>query len=268
MKNKFYSYYLDKPIVKGRVFDVFEPEESTRDIALFFVHGGGWRFGTRAGFHQFMEIFADNGYYVASTDYRLDAKDAFIQLSDVREAYDAFVTILKERGIENPKIAILGESAGAHLAVLIAYAFPGECGEVCNLKNEWIAPSLAVLQAPPIDFCPYEAIMNSTRAMLEDIAGAKYEDAPEIFERLSPKSYVRSTNPPTFFIEAEREHLFPSKDTLAVCRAHREMGIRSEWRVYEAMEHGFLFELRRRAQKDAFADVCAFLEGGLTTELP
>ena len=267
MRNRYFSYYLDKPIVKGRVFDVFEPEECTRDIAVFFVHGGGWRYGSRADLHLFMEILADMGYYVASADYRLNAKDAFAQIADVREAYDTFVTILKERGIAEPRIAIVGGSAGAHLAAMVAYAAPGECSEECHLVNEWIAPELAILQATPIDFCPYEAIMNSTKDMLEGIAGAKYDDKPELFELLSPKNYIRESNPPTFFVEAEREHLFPPEETLAVCRKHREMGIPSQWRVYEAMEHGFLFELRRKGQKAAFADMCAFLERKLDTEI-
>ena len=37
---KFTSYYLDSPIQKGRVFDVFEPYTGTekKDFAVFLVH--------------------------------------------------------------------------------------------------------------------------------------------------------------------------------------------------------------------------------------
>jgi len=31
---------MDYPPAKGRAFDAFEPETVTKDIALFFVHGG------------------------------------------------------------------------------------------------------------------------------------------------------------------------------------------------------------------------------------
>ena len=31
MRHKFESYYLDYPLVTGRIFDVFEPEEITKD---------------------------------------------------------------------------------------------------------------------------------------------------------------------------------------------------------------------------------------------
>ena len=126
MKNKFYSYYLDCPLVPGRIFDVFEPEKITKDVSLFIVHGGGWRLGSRTGFHSIMEAFCNEGYVVASTDYRLYANDAFEQLSDVRAAYDRFVSVLKEKNLPL-KVAVYGESAGAHLASLMVCAEPGEC---------------------------------------------------------------------------------------------------------------------------------------------
>ena len=121
MKHIFSSYYLDAPLVKGRVFDVFEPEEITKDVAVFIVHGGGWRAGTRTHFHEIMEALNERGYITASTDYRLNAKDAFQQLTDVRDAYNRFVELLKEKN--RPfKIAVYGESAGAHLASLPSWS--------------------------------------------------------------------------------------------------------------------------------------------------
>ena len=260
MKYRFDSYYLDCPLVRGRVFDVFYPEERTQDIAIFIVHGGGWCAGSRSYFHKFMEIFSERGHIVASTDYRLSGVDAFSQLRDVRDAYRAFVKLLCEQGIE-PKIAVCGESAGAHLASLLGYTMPGEIGEGCAPDSDWVRPVKVVLQATPVDFCPYEAIMDSTRAMMESAAGAPYSVDPDRYERLSLKNYIREDNPPTFFLEAEREHLFPSDATREVFLRHREWNIASEWKMYPKMEHGFLYELTRAAQREAFADICAFIEG-------
>ncbi len=55
MKYPFNSCYLDSPLVEGPVFDVFEPERITKDVALFIVHGG-WRAGNRVHFHKIMEL--------------------------------------------------------------------------------------------------------------------------------------------------------------------------------------------------------------------
>ena len=66
----FQSYYLDCPLVKGRAFDVFEPAPGVpvQDIAIFFVHGGGWTSGSRSGFHPLMEAFGKLGYITATAD--------------------------------------------------------------------------------------------------------------------------------------------------------------------------------------------------------
>lgn len=264
MKSTFETYYLDRPLVKGRVFDLHIPENVTKDTAVFIVHGGGWRAGSRTGFHEIMEALGNRGYIVASTDYRLDAKDAFMQLSDIREAYDRFVTILKELG-RPLRIAVHGSSAGAHLGSLLLCADPGECGDVCRLENEWVKPCGGMLQATPADFLPYEAMMPQFWATMQGIAGAPYDKEPGRYERLSLKNYVRADNPPIFFMEAQREHLFPSEYTLEIARRQRAMGVRSHWKVYKDVEHGFFFELKRRAQIEAFEDVCKFMEGELET---
>ena len=42
--------------------DIFIPEKVTRDIALFFVHGGGWKAASRNDFHNIMHGFNAKGY--------------------------------------------------------------------------------------------------------------------------------------------------------------------------------------------------------------
>lgn len=268
MRNCFMSYYLDTPFINGRVFDVFEPDEEVEieDYSFFFVHGGGWRQGSRSGgIHILMQELSRRGYICASTDYRLDAKDSFEQISDIRESLDTFIGMLLKRKRE-PKIIIWGESAGAHLASLTAYAAPGELGEdVSKLKYPEIRAEKAILQATPYDILPYEGIMPQTWARLQDIAGGSYEQEPERFERLSLKNYIRQDNPVTFFIEAEYEHLFDSKFTRMIAAEHRRMNIDSQWKVYERVEHGFLHDLKRKMQIQAFEDMCLFAKGKLET---
>ena len=264
MDHQFLSFYLDNPLVKGRVFDVFEPEKITKDIAVFFVHGGGWHGGARAHYHELMQELNNRGWLTAATDYRLSGVTGFDQLQDIREAYDRFVSWLKQRGLPL-KIAVYGGSAGAHLASLMCFADPGECGEKCQLENDWVKPCKVMLQATPYDFLHWEGMMPQFWSLMQQVAGCSYEKDPAPFERLSLKNYVRQDNPETFFIEAELEHLFPSELTLKITQEHRKMGIKSQWKVYTRMEHGFLYELKRKGQIEAFEDICLFLEDRLET---
>ena len=252
------SYYLDKPLIKGRGFDVFMPKEKARDTAIFIVHGGAWRYGSRTSFHGIMEAFCERGYIVASTDYRLNAKDALEQLKDVREAYAAFLALLRDGGYPTD-VAVYGESAGAHLASLLAFADPSECGEDYTLDG-YVKPRLAMLQATPYGFTKADVLPDNIWKSMVDIAGVEYEKDPQKYERLSLRNYVRADNPPTFFLEAELENMFPSDKTKLIFKRHRELGIRSKWKVYSGMEHGFFYELSRAGQQDAFRDICEFIE--------
>ena len=116
------------------------------------------------------------------------------------------------------KIAVYGESAGAHLASLLICAKPGECGESNSLTNEWISPCKGILHATPVDFFPWEGMMPNFWDTMQNIAGVPYEKDVECYERLSLKNYINGNNPPIFFVEAELENLFLSEHTLQLVK--------------------------------------------------
>ncbi|MCQ2377613.1 MAG: alpha/beta hydrolase [Victivallaceae bacterium] len=262
----FTSIYLDREIVPGRVMDVFEPEAPLRDTVIFFIHGGGWRAGSRTAHHVIMAELAKRGYMSASTDYRLDAPGALEQLADVRESYDRLTSFLKQRN-RPLKIAVYGGSAGAHLASLLLCAEPGECGEKAKLVNDWVKPVCGMLQATPVDLLPWDGMMPQTWKLYRSAANADYEQCPERYEKLSLRNYIRPENPRLFFLEAGLEHLFLPKHTRVIAERHREWGIPSQWKLYPLMEHGFFYALQRERQREAFEDVCAFVEGNLNLPL-
>lgn len=258
----FQSIYFDDPIVPGRVLDIFEPAKNIprKESSLFFVHGGGWRSGSRDKFHQIMEKYTTLGYTVCSTDYRLNAKDAFEQIRDVRDGYMIFADYLK--AANHPvKIFIYGESAGAHLASLVL------CSPL-EARKDWITPAGGILHATPHDFLPWDGIMESFWNIMQGVAGVPYDKNPEVYEKLSFKNYINETNPPLFFIEAGLEHLFMPHFNLETAKKHRSMGIKSFWKIYPMVEHGFFHELKRSRSQEAFTDIALFIDGKSTITLP
>ena len=185
MRLHFQSCYLDRPIVNGRVYDLFVPEKVTKDTAVFFVHGGGWNAGSRTGHHFFCELLNDLGYICATTDYRLNV-NAFEQLRDIREAYDDFISYLKANG-RPLKIAVHGSSAGAHLGGMMSLSKPGQVqGEPkATLANEWVIPECAILQATPMSFEPWDEIFPHVWGSMQTAAGAPWTKEPEGY---SPQS--------------------------------------------------------------------------------
>jgi acetyl esterase/lipase len=243
------------------VFDVFIPEKITRDVSIFVVHGGGWRGGSRQSFHPIMEAFNNKGIITASTDYRLDAKDAFEQLADIRASYDRFVSLLKEMG-RPTRIAVYGESAGSHLASLLVCAAPGECGEKNSLANKWVKPAFGILHATPATFEPWDDIYPQIWASMQNIAGAPYNKDPGRYRRLSLNRYIRKNNPPLFLIEAEYEFIFyTDMNRKMLLEKQLRLGIPSQMKVYSRMEHGFFYALNRKQQKACFRDIIDFIDG-------
>jgi acetyl esterase/lipase len=264
MSYRFVSEYLDDERIQGRVIDIFMPEKVTRDTSLFFVHGGGWRGGTRTIFHKIMQGFNKLGFICASMDYRLNGVNIFDQIMDARHAYDTFSFFL-ENEKRPQRIFTLGSSAGAHLAALLSFATPGECGEALEYKEykyrsrKWHKPIGTALQATPVYFTPWEDIFPMIWASMQNIVGVPYESNQELYKRVSPINYISKETCPVFFLEAENEECFPSEYNIHLVKNMKKMGNIAEYKIYTRAEHGFFYDLVRRQQKEAFNDILNFI---------
>jgi acetyl esterase/lipase len=259
MSYRFTSFYLDRPFVNGRIYDLFEPDAIKHDTAFFIVHGGGWRAGSRGGYHVLMQELVKRGYIVASTDYRLNGS-IFDQIKDIREAYMHFVNELRK--MNRPlKIAVHGSTAGAHLASLLAFARPGECGEDLPADMEWIQPECVALQATPSTFEPWFEIFPHVWTAMQSIMCVSYEEDPAAYRKVSLNQYVRSGLPRVFYLEAACEHMFPAAMNLELAKKITALeGNHVTMKSYANMEHGFMYSLERPHQIEAFDDMVRFAE--------
>ncbi len=119
----------------AQMLDVYLPDvtvnasEQGRRPLVVFIHGGAWMIGDKAwvrgGTHmqleQFLHLLLRNGYAVASQNYRLVPEGVFpAPIHDVKAAVRYLRAHANELGINPERIAVVGESAGAHLAQLLA----------------------------------------------------------------------------------------------------------------------------------------------------
>jgi acetyl esterase/lipase len=107
--------------------DVYLPCDHSPEIhypAILYLHGGGMVVGDR-GMLPEMEArgFIEQGWIVISSDYRLVPETKYPEaFQDVLDAYEWMRTQGKTQfGINDSKIAIVGSSAGARLALLAGY---------------------------------------------------------------------------------------------------------------------------------------------------
>lgn len=89
---------------------------ATGSTVLLFVHGGGWAHGDRTMVHALPDYARRHGLTLASTDYRLAPQVTARQSAEDVAAAVAAV----RRARPGAAVILLGHSAGAHLAALVA----------------------------------------------------------------------------------------------------------------------------------------------------
>ncbi|WP_433319295.1 alpha/beta hydrolase [Micromonospora sp. CA-269861] len=103
---------------------VVEPGDATPPRAgIVLFHGGALREGSADGLAPHCRALASRGILAASAGYRLLGRGAVSIddcLADVRRAVEQFGRLAASRGLDPPRLASGGSSAGAHLAMLAA----------------------------------------------------------------------------------------------------------------------------------------------------
>ncbi len=98
------------------------PAQSQKAPLVVFVHGGGWKRGSKdnATGAAKAEHYHGLGYAFASVDYRL-VPDATVeqQAQDVADALAFLRAKAMDLGFDADRIVLMGHSAGAHLAALV-----------------------------------------------------------------------------------------------------------------------------------------------------
>ncbi|MGE8512517.1 MAG: alpha/beta hydrolase fold domain-containing protein [Chryseobacterium culicis] len=109
-----------------QIMDLYIPAKKSQGKKEVFIiiHGGGWRSGNKSQLTFFtlslMQKFPD--YVFVNMNYRLVSETNYglpNQMNDIKEV-SAF---LEKKLRYNPKLILLGNSAGGHLSMLYAYKF-------------------------------------------------------------------------------------------------------------------------------------------------
>lgn len=99
----------------------FSPAPAPRAPLAVFIHGGAWTMGDMASAGHMAAHFHARGYAFASLNYRLVPQaNPQQQAEDVAAAIARLLGDAARLGIDRSRLMIIGHSAGAHLAALVA----------------------------------------------------------------------------------------------------------------------------------------------------
>jgi acetyl esterase/lipase len=105
--------------------DLYAPKGLERAPVLVAVHGGGWQIGDRKFYRNWGTYLAKNGYAVFAIEYRLmkpGVKTWPGAVYDAKAAVQYVRAQAGDLGVDPDRIGLVGDSAGSHLAALVALA--------------------------------------------------------------------------------------------------------------------------------------------------
>jgi acetyl esterase/lipase len=119
------AYYEGKDADKDRhQLDMYLPRGQKNSPVLFFLHGGGWRFGEKNQFGIYGpmgKMYARNGIGFVSINYRLSpAVQHPVHVQDAARAFAWVHANIARYGGRPEEIFVCGHSAGGHLCALLA----------------------------------------------------------------------------------------------------------------------------------------------------
>jgi acetyl esterase/lipase len=219
--------------------DVFRPTESAdeRLPGVVFVHGGGWRTGDRSQLRGYGVLVGRHGYVGMASEYRLIPEATYPEnLHDVKAAIRWMRANADELGVDPNRIAVHGNSAGGHLALLAAAT-----GDRPDLEGEGGNPEVSsAVQACIAIYAPtLFAGTGWDDGARPEVALFENGHTPELLEAASPLLQVHPDFPPTFLVHGTGDELVPPKASLLMYDALIAAGVSTELKMVADQPHAF-----------------------------
>jgi acetyl esterase/lipase len=235
--------------------DLYLPAASEGKPPLFvWVHGGGWRNGSKAMVNPCVVRLTGDGYATASIDYRLDGLESHPnQIHDCKGAVRWLRAHADDYGYDPDRIAVGGGSAGGHLALLLGLSasVPELEGEVGGNLDQSSAVLAIVDLFGPSDW--------TSRAASRRGAGRW---RGEMLKSAGPLTYLDGGDPPVIIIHGDQDQTVPLSQSELLHERYQQAGLESSLHVIEGAGHGGL----EFSDEERYALIREFLDRHLKGE--
>jgi acetyl esterase/lipase len=217
--------------------DVYTPpDEATDRCCVILVHGGGWSGGDRSQLRGYGILLGREGYVCVAPEYRLTGESNWpAQIHDVKAAIRWVRANAESLGIDPSRIAIEGNSAGAHLALLAAVT-----QDRPELEGDGGNPGVSTELAAAIGIYPPTLFSHAERERgAVPLAALSQELTEEVAHLAGPMSHVAEGNPPMMLIHGTRDEVVPPLASLRMYEALVTAGVPVELHMYADQPHAF-----------------------------
>lgn len=229
--------------------DLYIPKGKKAVGVVLMIHGGAWTAGDKNVYRYELEQFAQMGFATAAVNYRYvdDNVDAMDVMDDIEAAVAKIKELGESCGVELTGLLTTGGSAGAHLALLYAYA---------RAESSAIPPKAVVSFCGPTDVADEYYYYNEelqcnngvgdeefVAQILGWLAGyphtyATRADAKEALAAVSPINYVNESCVPTVINHGMVDDIVPYRNATNLAAKLEECGVTYVLNPYPNSGHG------------------------------
>ena len=195
---------------KSLQLNIYKPKNLTKPAPLLvFIHGGAWRSGKRTDYLVYTVAFAKKGYITATVSYRLLKDGPYPACAeDVTDAVQWFFNHGDQYGYDPDRVALIGGSAGAHLALLAAYGWKNPLlkNDSINTRSNTHRVKAVVDIYGPIDLTTE---YSRNQPLVTSFLAHSYKERPYLYKEASPIQYLDKTAPPTMILHGTSDDLVP-----------------------------------------------------------
>ncbi len=200
---------------------------------VIFVHGGGWSTGDSTQLPDINRHLAARGLIVAALNYRKAPEHPFPAAhEDVLAAIAWLKAHADEHGIDASKIALVGRSAGAHLALMAAY----------SAKDPSIRGVFGLYGPTDLNWSwdhPANPLLYPSRKVLRDFLGGSPDERPEAYRDSAPLTLAHPGAPPTLLMHGGRDGLVSLRQSERLAARLDEIGVRHALVALPWSNHAF-----------------------------
>ena len=240
--------------LQKHLLDLYLPPNAGPNTPLVvWIHGGAWmlndKYADMGYMKQTVRGFIDSGYALASIDYRYSTTAPFpAQVQDCNRALQFLHDNARKYRLDSKRIALIGFSAGGHLASLLALAHNNNMPRFYSGGRKGSFSIRCVLDFyGPSDLLtmsgsPDTSVINE-RSPVSLLLGALPVERPDLARLASPVTYIDANDPPFFIVQGEKDESVPNTQSKLLHAWFRLKGVRSELIVVpNAPHYGPMFD--------------------------
>ncbi len=201
------------------LLDLYLPANAKGKVPLvIFVHGGGWisndKYADMGYMKKTIAEIVSSGFALASIDYRLATQAVFPALiQDCNRATSFLYDNANKYGLDRTRFAVMGFSAGGHLASLMGLAKNNNVAAFFMPKTTKAFSFKAVVDFyGPSELTSLKS-SEDPKSPEATLIGAAPLARPDLAKVASPVTYVDKNDPPFLILHGEKDNIVPNQQS-------------------------------------------------------